>query len=72
MNNKPSLNLPCRGGIATANRGIDGVAASRSRHPGGVNVLFCDGRVQFIADDIALSIWRNLSTARGREVIGDY
>ena len=52
VNNKPSLNLPCRGGIATANRGIDGVAASRSRHRSGVNVLFCDGRVQFIDDSI--------------------
>ena len=32
--------------------GLDGVATSRSRHRGGVNVLFCDGRVQFIDDGI--------------------
>ena len=33
-------------------RRLDGFATSRSRHAGGVNVLFCDGRVQFIDDSI--------------------
>ena len=32
--------------------GIDGAAASRSRHRGGVFALFCDGRVQFMTDDV--------------------
>ncbi len=32
--------------------GVDGFATSRSRHRGGVNVLFCDGRVQFIDETI--------------------
>ena len=59
-------NPPCTGPSSNP------TLASRSRHVGGVTVVMCDGRVQFIADDIALSIWRNLSTARGREVIGDY
>jgi prepilin-type processing-associated H-X9-DG protein len=31
---------------------VDGLATARSRHRGGVNVLFCDGRVQFIEDSI--------------------
>jgi prepilin-type N-terminal cleavage/methylation domain-containing protein/prepilin-type processing-associated H-X9-DG protein len=52
-NNRPDLNLPCRGDIAPSSRsGSDGFATSRSRHRGGVNVLFCDGRVQFIEDAI--------------------
>lgn len=56
VNNQPSLNLPCRGGDQTGGRtGIDGTAASRSRHRGGVNVLFCDGRVGFIQDTISSS-----------------
>jgi prepilin-type N-terminal cleavage/methylation domain-containing protein/prepilin-type processing-associated H-X9-DG protein len=52
-NNLPTLNLPCQPGNQSGDRrGIDGFAASRSRHRGGVNVLFCDGRVQFIDDSI--------------------
>lgn len=53
VNHQPALNLPCRGGEALDDRvGIDGTAAARSRHRGGVNVLFCDGRVGFIDDTI--------------------
>lgn len=42
---------------------------SRSRHPGGVNVAFCDGHVSFIANTIAWPAWQALSTSRGTEVI---
>ena len=45
--------------------------ASRSRHPGGVQVVFCDGSCRFIADAINLDLWRALSTSRGGEPIGD-
>ena len=43
--------------------------ASRSRHPGGVQVSFCDGSARFISETIDLKIWRALSTARGSEPI---
>ncbi|WP_165074818.1 DUF1559 domain-containing protein [Paludisphaera rhizosphaerae] len=43
--------------------------AARSNHPGGVNVLFCDGHVQFAKDSIAVSTWRGLSTRNGGEVL---
>jgi len=43
--------------------------AARSRHPGGVNVTFCDGSVKFIKNTIAINIWRALSTSQGGEVI---
>ena len=54
INNQPRLNLPCEGGNdPQQNRfGIDGFATPRSRHRGGVNVLFCDGRVQFVDETI--------------------
>ncbi|NQT37399.1 MAG: DUF1559 domain-containing protein [Planctomycetes bacterium] len=41
--------------------------AARSRHSGGVQCAVCDGSVSFITDNIALDIWRALSTSRGGE-----
>jgi prepilin-type processing-associated H-X9-DG protein len=46
-----------------------GWKAARSFHPGGVNVLFCDGRVQFVKDQIRLTVWRGLATRAGGEVL---
>ncbi len=43
--------------------------AARSFHPGGVNTLFGDGRVQFVKNSINLIVWRALSTMAGGEVI---
>jgi prepilin-type N-terminal cleavage/methylation domain-containing protein/prepilin-type processing-associated H-X9-DG protein len=43
-------------------------AAARSRHPGGVNAAMCDGSVQFVSDNVDLSIWRAASTIQGDEV----
>jgi prepilin-type processing-associated H-X9-DG protein len=42
--------------------------ASRSRHPGGVNVLMCDSSAHYISDDIELAVWRAMSTMAGGEV----
>jgi prepilin-type processing-associated H-X9-DG protein len=38
---------------------------SRSKHPGGVQSLFCDGHVQFIKNTIGLPIWQGLGSAAG-------
>jgi len=43
-------------------------AGARSRHPGGVNAVLCDGSVQFVVDDVDLATWRAASTIRGAEV----
>jgi len=43
--------------------------AARSRHPGGVNSVFCDGSAHFIKNSINLSVYRALSTTHGGEVI---
>jgi prepilin-type processing-associated H-X9-DG protein len=54
--NNAAANLPC---ISSGN-GSGDYASPRSRHPGGVNALFCDGSVQFIEDEIDMNVWRNL------------
>jgi prepilin-type processing-associated H-X9-DG protein len=56
-------NPPC--GLAAGARFNN---AARSRHPGGVNAMMCDGSVQFIVDDVDLATWRAASTIRGEEV----
>jgi prepilin-type processing-associated H-X9-DG protein len=63
-NNRPELNLPCVAGGDTVN-----FASSRSRHPGGVNVLLADGSVHFVADTIDLNLWRWLGWVTDGNVI---
>jgi prepilin-type N-terminal cleavage/methylation domain-containing protein/prepilin-type processing-associated H-X9-DG protein len=66
-----SMNGPC---VIAGTLGLGNVEvfAARSRHPGGVNVLLCDGSGRFVRDSIPLDVWRALGTAQGGEVIGDY
>ncbi|MCH2113691.1 MAG: DUF1559 domain-containing protein [Pirellulales bacterium] len=45
--------------------------AARSRHPGGVQVLFADGHLEFISDSVALDVWRALGTMNGEEIVGE-
>ena len=60
--NLPEMNLPCVvGGPSTA--------GSRSRHPGGVNVVLCDGSVHFISDSIDVILWRALGSIDGGELV---
>ena len=43
--------------------------AARSRHPGGVHVLFADGHLQLVTDGVALTAWRAMGTMNGSEVV---
>jgi prepilin-type N-terminal cleavage/methylation domain-containing protein/prepilin-type processing-associated H-X9-DG protein len=43
--------------------------AARSFHPGGVNVLFCDGGVRYVKDSVAPVAWRALATRAGNEAV---
>jgi hypothetical protein len=45
-----------------------GLTTARSFHPGGVTTLFCEGRVQFMTDDVDLEVWRSLATRAQGEV----
>jgi prepilin-type N-terminal cleavage/methylation domain-containing protein/prepilin-type processing-associated H-X9-DG protein len=55
--NRPEINLPC----VPVNGATEWVA-SRSRHPGGVQVTMCDGSVHFISQTVGLNIWRALGS----------
>ena len=65
----PANNPPCVAG-GTADQPL--TKAARSRHPGGVQTALCDGSVRFVSENILLDTWRELSTTRGGEVIGDF
>lgn len=45
-----------------------GWKAARSLHPGGVNLLLCDGHVSFAKNSVDPRIWRAVSTRAGGEV----
>jgi prepilin-type N-terminal cleavage/methylation domain-containing protein/prepilin-type processing-associated H-X9-DG protein len=56
-------------GNASHNKAL---TAARSNHPGGVNLLLCDGSVRFVSNTVNLATWRALATRSGAEVVGDY
>lgn len=52
---------PCRSDGMSLPRGPM-MQTSRSRHPGGVNVVFCDGHASFITEGVDINAWRAMST----------
>ncbi|MCA9185848.1 MAG: DUF1559 domain-containing protein [Pirellulaceae bacterium] len=53
---------------AVAGAGNKQVTAARSRHPGGVEVLYCDGSGRFVNSDVDLVTWQALGSMDGAEV----
>ena len=45
--------------------------SARSRHPGGVNVIYGDGSLRFVPNDIAADVWRATGTMNGSETLPD-
>lgn len=72
--NHPEINLPCVNGISESAGlpNLDHTAASRSRHPGGVQIVLGDGSVRFVSNTVDLATWRRLSTIMAGEVNGDF
>lgn len=48
------------------------LTAARSNHPGGVNLLLCNGSVRFATNSIAPQIWRGLATRIGGELLTNW
>ena len=67
-------NVDCRGGLPHSIRNnhwwdrLSLNVAARSRHPGGVHALFCDGHVEFEGDSIELRIWQALGSRNLGEI----
>ncbi len=65
----------CRGGLPHSDKSpadwtnLSLNITSRSRHPGGVNSLFCDGHVQYIKNSVNVSTWQALGSRNGGEVV---
>jgi prepilin-type N-terminal cleavage/methylation domain-containing protein len=68
-NNTHPLNPPC---VAPHTAALPMTWASRSRHPGGVQSVFCDASTHFISQDLAIATWRALGTSRGSEALGQF
>ena len=65
--NEP-LGLPC---IGTPSGECE-IFASRSLHPGGVQVALCDGSVRFVSETIELDTWRYVSGMRDKHAVSDF
>jgi prepilin-type N-terminal cleavage/methylation domain-containing protein/prepilin-type processing-associated H-X9-DG protein len=69
------LLVDCIGGLTHSRCEIDTLDASslsvsaRSRHTGGVNLLFADGGVRYVKSTINLSPWRALGSRNGGETV---
>jgi prepilin-type processing-associated H-X9-DG protein len=63
------LNTPPGEGWTFVSSGQKINGAFGSRHAGGANFVFGDGRVQFIEENIALGVYKAMSTRDGGEVL---
>ena len=62
--NGPVVEAPCDASVG--GQEYDGrILHSRSRHPGGVQVSYCDGSATFISDSVELDVWRSSGTKAG-------
>jgi prepilin-type processing-associated H-X9-DG protein len=51
------------------NRYVQAHMAARSYHTGGVNVVFVDGSVHFIANSINMAVWKALGTRAAGDLV---
>ena len=54
--------LPCDSSAGNTFPFYNEYASARSRHPGGVNVVFADGHGSFVPDTVNLLVWQRLAS----------
>jgi prepilin-type N-terminal cleavage/methylation domain-containing protein/prepilin-type processing-associated H-X9-DG protein len=64
--NNPTFNYCVDGSL------LKGHMGARSYHSGGVNLLLCDGSVQFVGDSVNPTTWARLGSRGDGQVVGDY
>ena len=67
--NFPQEGMPC---VQVGSPYTELAAAARSYHTGGVHACLGDGSVRFFSDNIDLTLWQNLGSRGGGEVLGDF
>jgi prepilin-type processing-associated H-X9-DG protein len=59
----------CCGGAPCALADHAEIANANSNHPGGANIMFADGHVQFVKSSVSMNIWWYLGTKDDAEVV---
>jgi prepilin-type N-terminal cleavage/methylation domain-containing protein/prepilin-type processing-associated H-X9-DG protein len=67
-----SINMDCVVNAFDYGYTAMGWKAARSLHPGGVNVLMCDGSVRFTNQQVNGTLWQSVATRVGRELVGNF
>ena len=69
---QPQIGLPCTPGEGDIGNFEDHYLGARSQHPGGVQVLLCDGAVRWVGESILLATWQSLSSQAGGEIVASW
>jgi prepilin-type N-terminal cleavage/methylation domain-containing protein/prepilin-type processing-associated H-X9-DG protein len=65
----PFTGMPCVPGVNGAYSTFHN--AARSNHPGGVNVVFADGHVAFVPNEVSLFVWRAIGARDDGSTLGN-
>jgi len=67
--NADKRNPPC---TTTGTTSFPRMAATRSRHPNGVQAVFCDGHISFVPNNISFATWNAIGSSQGNEGTNDF
>ena len=59
----------CRSGCTGCGTDSSNIVNATSNHPGGCNVMMCDGSVRFVKSSVNMQTWMQLGTIAGGEVV---
>jgi hypothetical protein len=60
---------PNTGDLTTSANNQGGATTASSRDPGGVNLVMADASLQFVSNDVDLTIWSALGSRAGAEIV---